>query len=306
MKLIFAGTPPFAAAALRALHAAGHAIPLVLTQPDRPAGRGMKLTPSAVAAAAAELGLATRKPLNLKNAEIQAELAAVEADAMIVAAYGLILPQAVLDIPPRGCLNIHGSLLPRWRGAAPVQRAIQAGDRTSGISIMRMEAGLDTGPVLLEREIALAPDETSGSLFERLTVLGAECIVEALAKLDKLIAEPQPGEGVTYAHKITRAEAPIDWRHPAIQIDRQIRAFNPFPTAETRYLGETLKVWRASVEPGAGAPGTLLETGAAGPLVACGENALRLAEVQRPGGKRLSAADWARAVTLQPGQCLGA
>jgi methionyl-tRNA formyltransferase len=266
----------------------------------------MKLTPSAVAATAAELGLPAAKPLTLKDAETQKSLAEIQAEIMVVAAYGLILPQTVLDIPRRGCLNIHGSLLPRWRGAAPVQRAIQAGDRKTGICIMQMEAGLDTGPVLLEREIVIAADDTSGSLFERLTVLGAVCIVEALAKLDQLTPHKQPEEGVIYAHKITRAEAPVDWRLPAAQIDRQIRAFNPYPTAETRFSGEVLKLWRAIPAEGSGAPGEVLAIDAEGPLVACGTEALRLAEVQRPGGKRLAAADWARAVALRPGQYLGA
>lgn len=306
MKLIFAGTPPFAAAALRALHAAGHDIALVLTQPDRPAGRGMKLTSSAVASTAAELGLATAKPQTLKSPEVQAGLAAVGADVMVVAAYGLILPQAVLDIPPRGCLNIHGSLLPRWRGAAPVQRAIQAGDRSTGICIMQMEAGLDTGSVLLQREIVIEPDETSGSLFERLTKLGADCIVEALANLDRLPAIPQPEAGVTYAHKIARAEAPIDWQQSAQQIDRQIRAFNPYPGAETSFGGEVLKIWRAALAAGSGPPGEVLAVDADGAVIACGSGALRLEEVQRPGGKRLAAPDWARAAALSPGQRLGA
>jgi methionyl-tRNA formyltransferase len=305
LKLIFAGTPPFAAEAMRALHAAGHEIALVLTQPDRPAGRGMKLTPSAVAAAALELGLTIAKPPTLKNAEAQAQLAAIGADVMVVAAYGLLLPQAVLDIPKRGCLNIHGSLLPRWRGAAPVQRAIQAGDKTTGIGIMQMEAGLDTGPVLLEKTIDIAADETSGSLFDRLTVLGAQSIVEALDSLDTLTPRTQPETGVTYAHKITRAEAPIDWSRPAEEIDRQIRAFNPFPAAETSYDSETLKIWRAVPEQGKGAPGEVLTIDATGPLIACGTGALRLQEVQRPGGKRLSAQDWARSVDLTPGRRLG-
>jgi len=266
----------------------------------------MKLASSAVAAMAGELGLAVAKPQSLKDAETQRSLAALEADVMVVAAYGLLLPQAVLDIPPRGCLNIHGSLLPRWRGAAPVQRAIQAGDRTTGICIMQMEAGLDTGPVLLEREIVIAADETSGSLFDRLTTLGAESIVEALAGLDKLVPRPQSSEGVTYAHKVTRAEAPVDWRQSAIQIDRQIRAFNPFPAAETSFLGESLKLWRATPADGSGEPGEVLAIDAQGPLVACGTGALRLVEVQRPGGKRLAAFDWARAVALRVGQRLGA
>lgn len=308
MKLIFAGTPPFAAAALKALHAAGHDIPLVLTQPDRPAGRGMKLTESAVGQCARQLGLRVEKPAHLKDAAIHETLAAVRADVMIVAAYGLLLPQAVLDIPSRGCLNIHGSLLPRWRGAAPVQRAILAGDTETGVDIMRMEAGLDTGPVLLEKRMPIEAMDTSASLFEKLTVLGAEAIVEALERLDVLQPQPQPAEGITYAHKITRAEAPLDWRRSAAELDRQIRAFDPYPGAETLLAEAPLKVWKAT--PGstpveAGVPGTVIEINPEGIAIACGEGRLTLEIVQKPGGRRQPALEWARGANLTPGQRLG-
>lgn len=310
MRLIFAGTPPFAAAALQALHAAGHEIPLVLTQPDRPAGRGMKLTESAVGQTARALGLHVEKPLHLKDAQTQAALAAVHADVMVVAAYGLLLPQAVLDIPPKGCLNIHGSLLPRWRGAAPVQRAILAGDAETGIDIMRMEAGLDTGPVLLEKRLPIGADDTSASLFEKLTHLGAAAIVEALATMDTLKPWPQPDEGVTYAHKLTRAEAPLDWQRSAAELDRQIRAFDPFPGAETQFAGAPLKVWKAVPETDNSAavaelPGTVLAIGTEGIVIACGAGRLTIEAVQKPGGRRQPALEWARAVALKPGHRFG-
>ncbi|MDX2218871.1 MAG: methionyl-tRNA formyltransferase [Burkholderiales bacterium] len=308
MKLIFAGTPPFAAAALKALHAAGHDIALVLTQPDRPAGRGMKLTESAVSQAARELGVPVEKPAHLKDAETHELLAKVGADVMVVAAYGLLLPQAVLDIPKQGCLNIHGSLLPRWRGAAPVQRAILAGDAETGVGIMRMEAGLDTGPVLLEKRLPVAADDTSATLFEKLTRLGAEAIVEALGQLDTLAARPQPDDGITYAHKITRSEAPLDWRRPAVDLARQVRAFDPFPGAEAQYAGAALKLWRAVPEAGpsgSAAPGTVVAIGPEGFVVACGAGCLRVEVVQKPGGRRQPALEWARAVGLAPGQQLG-
>ncbi len=303
MRLIFAGTPPFAAAALEALHAAGHDIALVLTQPDRPAGRGMKLTESAVGQTARRLELAVAKPVSLKAPDIQKLLADLKPDIMVVAAYGLLLPQAVLDIPVRGCLNIHGSLLPRWRGAAPVQRAILAGDSHTGIDIMRMEAGLDTGPVLLQKVLAIEAHDTSATLFEKLTPLGAAAIVEALDKLDELALKPQSEVGVTYAQKLTRAEAPIDWTRPAAEIDRQIRAFDPFPGTEASFASEPLKVWAAALTLAAGGvPGTVLDVSPTGPLVACGTGALRLESVQKPGGRRQPAAEWARSVGLAAGQ----
>lgn len=304
MRLIFAGTPPFAAAALEALHVADHDIAMVLTQPDRPAGRGMKLAESAVGQMAARLGLRVMKPINLKDPETQQMLASIHPEVMIVAAYGLLLPQAVLDIPGHGCLNIHGSLLPRWRGAAPVQRAILAGDSHTGIDIMRMEAGLDTGPVLLQKVLAIEAHETSATLFEKLTRLGATAIVEALDRIDALTPEPQAEEGVTYAHKLNRAEAPIDWTRPAVEIDRQIRAFDPFPGAEASFGASPLKIWGAVIISAEGTPGTVLEVSAAGPVVACGTGALRLTSVQKPGGRRQPATEWARTVGLTIGQTI--
>jgi methionyl-tRNA formyltransferase len=265
----------------------------------------MKLAESAVGQAARKLGLRVEKPVHLKDANIRELLAAVQADVMIVAAYGLLLPQGVLDIPAKGCLNIHGSLLPRWRGAAPVQRAILAGDTETGIGIMRMEAGLDTGPVLLEKRILIASDETSTTLFEKLTRLGAAAVVEALARLDSLEPRIQPSDGVTYAHKITRAEAPLDWTRSGTELDRQIRAFDPFPGAETRFGEEVLKIWKAQPTTGTGAAGQVLATAPDGIDVACGEGALRLILVQRPGGRRQPAGEWARSVKLLPGQRLG-
>jgi len=288
MKLIFAGTPDFAAVALQTIAAAGHHIALVLTQPDRPAGRGMALQASPVKRLALELGLPVMQPPTLKDAEAQAAIAAIGADVMVVAAYGLILPQAVLDLPRFGCINIHASLLPRWRGAAPIQRAILAGDAETGVCIMQMEAGLDTGPVLSRGAITIADDDTAGSLHDRLAALGARLTVEVLERLP-LAAEPQASEGVSYAAKIEKAEARLDWRRSARELDRQIRAFNPFPGAQTLH-GETgIKLWQARPEGGAGAPGTILSADRHGILVACGEGALRVLELQKAGGKRLPA-----------------
>jgi methionyl-tRNA formyltransferase len=293
LRVVFAGTPPFAAQALEALVAAGHRIPLVLTQPDRPAGRGMKLTPSAVSEAAQRLGLPLAKPATLKEAASVQALREVPHDVMVVAAYGLLLPQAVLDIPPRGCLNIHASLLPRWRGAAPIQRAILAGDTRTGISIMRMEAGLDTGPVVLVREMEMPARATTGSLTEDLAHLGAEAIVEALGRLDELRDEPQDHAHATYAAKVTKPEARIDWSRSNVEIDRQVRAFNPAPGAEANVGGVALKIWSAEPLPGEGSPGAWIGT-TGSPVVACGSGALRLVQVQRPGGRRLSAEELAR------------
>ncbi len=291
MKLIFAGTPEFAAQALAALIAAGHQLALVLTQPDRPSGRGMALRPSPVKTLALEHGIEVFQPPTLRDAAAQARLQAVGADAMIVAAYGLILPQAVLDLPRFGCINIHASLLPRWRGAAPIQRAILAGDAESGVCIMQMEAGLDTGPVLLSAALPIAADETAGSLHDRLAELGAGLIVAALEKLP-LAPTPQADCGVTYAAKIEKSEAMLDWNQSAQQLARQVRAFNPFPGALATLGQLSVKVWRASAEAGEGSPGTILASDRAGILVACGEGALRLTELQKAGGKRLSAAQF--------------
>jgi len=300
MRLIFAGTPPFAADALTALHAAGHEVALVLTQPDRPAGRGMKLLPSATAVAAFKLGLRIDKPSTLKSADVQAMLKSVGAEVMVVAAYGLILPQAVLEIPTRGCLNIHGSLLPRWRGAAPVQRAIEAGDTKTGIAIMQMDAGLDTGDILLEKQLPITFDETSATLFARLTVLGANAIVEALAALTKLTPRPQSAEGMTYAKKIEKSESKIDFSLPADVLERRLRAFDPFPGCEAIITHDseksTLKVWRGSVIKSAitAMPGTIVMLSATALEVSCGRDLLSLQTVQKPGGKRLTISDYLR------------
>ena len=286
MKLIFAGTPEFAAQALAAILAAGHEVALVLTQPDRPAGRGMALQPSPVKKLALEHGIEVFQPLTLKDADAQAKLAATGADAMVVAAYGLILPQAVLDLPRFGCLNIHASLLPRWRGAAPIQRALLAGDAETGVCIMQMEAGLDTGPVLLREAFAIQPEDTTATLHDRLAALGARLIVEAVSRLP-LPAEAQPSEGVTYAHKIEKAEALIDWRKPAAELDRHIRAFNPFPGAQAQFAGQTVKLWAAKPVAGTGEIGTVLAVDRKTVVIACGEGALAVSELQKAGGKRL-------------------
>jgi len=291
MRVIFAGTPEFAAAALQAILDAGHTVALVLSQPDRPAGRGMQQLPSAVKRLAMQRGLATYQPERLKDPASHDPIRQAAADVMVVAAYGLILPQAVLDLPRFGCLNIHASLLPRWRGAAPIQRAIEAGDRETGITIMRMDAGLDTGSMLLRRALPIAPDDNAASLHDKLARLGAELIVEALDQLATLAPTPQPGEGATYAAKIAKSEAALDWRRPAPELERQVRAFNPFPGATATLNATALKIWRAAPVAGSGEPGTVLAAGDEGVVVACGSAALRLVELQRPGSKRLPARD---------------
>ncbi len=301
MRLVFAGTPPFAAHALQALHAAGHEITLVLTQPDRPAGRGLKPRPSAVAELAASLGLPLAKPATLKSAEGRAPIEAAAPDVMVVAAYGLILPQSVLTIPPRGCLNIHASLLPRWRGAAPIQRAILAGDAETGVAIMAMEAGLDTGPVLLEHRVPILDTDTAGSLTEKLAGLGATAIVEALERLDRLAPRAQEAAGATYAAKIEKAEAPLDWDRDAADLHRQVRAFNPFPGRRDGLEGESLKVWEASRIEASGPPGTVIGLDEGRPVVACGRGALALTTIQRPGSRRMAAADFIRGHPMPPG-----
>ena len=318
MRLIFAGTPEFAQTALAALHAAGHEIVLVLSQPDRPAGRGMKLQASPVKqwALAHQVPVAQPRSLRLDGkypedaAAARDTLLAAKADAMIVAAYGLILPQWVLDLPPKGCLNIHASLLPRWRGAAPIHRAIEAGDTQTGITIMQMDAGLDTGDMLLVLPCAMAPNDTTAVLHDRLAALGGEAIVQALAGLDSLPHQAQPEEGVNYAHKIDKAEAALDWALSAEVLARRIRAFDPFPgmtvPLATEAGSETLKIWQAVAEPLASSaePGTVLSADASGVRVACGAGQLCLTQLQRPGGKRLSAADFLRGCPLQLGQRL--
>lgn len=300
MKLIFAGTPEFAAQSLSAILAAGHQVELVLTQPDRPSGRGMTLRPSPVKALALASGIEVFQPLTLKDPAVKERLHTVGAEVMVVAAYGLILPQAVLDLPRYGCLNIHASLLPRWRGAAPIQRAILAGDTETGVCIMQMEAGLDTGPVLLSDRLPLASDETAGSLHDKLADLGARLIVNALEKIP-LPAVPQSDTGITYAAKIEKAEALLDWRLPAAEIERKVRAFNPFPGAATMLEGVPVKIWRAVAVPGGAAPGTVLAADRHGIVVACGDGALCLGELQKAGGKRLSAAQFLSGNALSPG-----
>lgn len=301
MKLIFAGTPEFAAQALKSIIEAGHTVPLVLTQPDRPAGRGMTLQPSPVKKLALEHGIEVFQPLNLKDAATQAKIAAVSAEVMVVAAYGLILPQVVLDLPRLGCLNIHASLLPRWRGAAPIQRALLAGDGQTGVCIMQMEAGLDTGPVLLRASLPIGSDDTTASLHDRLAGLGARLIVEALGQLP-LPAVAQPLEGITYAHKIEKSEALIDWQKSAVELDRHIRAFNPFPGAQTVFGGQTVKIWRATPVDGQGAAGEILSVDRQAVVVACGEGALAISELQKAGGKRLAVQQFLGGNPLKAGE----
>ncbi len=318
LRVIFAGTPEFARVALACLHAAGHVIPLVLTQPDRPAGRGMKLQASPVKQFAQAHGLPVAQPQGLRlqgryPQDAQAAQAAIEAahaDVMVVAAYGLILPQWVLDAPRLGCLNIHASLLPRWRGAAPIHRAIEAGDAQTGVTLMQMDAGLDTGDMLQVEALPIAPDDTTTTLHDKLADLGGRMIVDALhrATAGPLARTPQPEAGVTYAHKIEKAEAEIDWTQPAEVIERRLRAFDPFPGATTTVQGEAVKLWRAQcVASPDGAPaGTVLAVDGTGVRVACGRGALRLTQLQRAGGKRLAAADFLRGFPLVPGQRFGA
>lgn len=311
MRVAFAGTPEFARAALERLVAAGFDVPLVLTQPDRPAGRGMKLTPSPVKQCALERGLAVVQPRSLRldgkypedASQARAALEAARPDVMVVAAYGLILPRWVLDLPRLGCLNIHASLLPRWRGAAPIHRAIEAGDAATGITIMQMDEGLDTGDMLLVEREPIRPEDTTGSLHDRLAALGARLIVEALelASCGGLSRTPQSAEGVTYAHKIDKAEAAIDWRQPAAVIERRMRAFDPFPGAWSVLAGVPLKCWRSVPAGGSGEPGRILRVEAQGPVVACGEGALKLTELQKPGGRRLAAAEFLAGHPLEDG-----
>ncbi|WP_332777182.1 methionyl-tRNA formyltransferase [Polaromonas sp.] len=350
MRVIFAGTPEFARVALAQLHAVGFEIPLVLTQPDRPAGRGLKLTPSPVKQFALDNNIPVAQPRSLRldgkypedAAAARAAIEAAQADVMVVAAYGLILPQWVLDVmsapqfsagPPQGklappggsalhevksvgarklgCLNIHASLLPRWRGAAPIHRAIEAGDLETGVTIMQMDAGLDTGDMLLTDALPITPQDSTGRLHDRLAVLGGRLIVEALelAACGGLRAVRQPEAGVSYAHKIDKAEAMVDWSQSADVIGRRIRAFDPFPGAHTLFAGETIKLWRYEIEsysrPIDIGFGTILSVNAAGVSVACGQGVLRLTELQRAGGKRLAVADFLRGFELAPGMTFG-
>ena len=311
MRIIFAGTPDFAARALAALIEAaptcGWSIPLVLSQPDRPSGRGMRLSASPVKALAQRAKLAVATPVSLRKGDeaeaARRQLAAAEPDVLVVAAYGLILPQEVLDIPSglrtgglarATAINVHASLLPRWRGAAPIARAIEAGDATTGITIMQMDAGLDTGPMLLEEALAIAADDTAARLTERLGDLGARLLLRALTSIATLVARPQPATGVTYAHKITKSEAALDWTLPAAVLARKVRAFDPFPVAQAQFGATPLRIWRATpvALASTSVPGTVLAASADGIDVACGDGALRLFELQRPGARRMSARDF--------------
>ena len=308
MKVIFAGTPDFAAAALKAIAAAGFEIPLVLTQPDRPKGRGMQLAPSPVKQAALELGLRVAQPEKLRNnTEALQMLKEVEADVMVVAAYGLILPQDVLDTPKHGCLNIHASLLPRWRGAAPIQRAIEAGDAETGVCIMQMDIGLDTGDVVSEHRYTIQPTDTANEVHDALMNLGAAAIVADLQQLKtegRLKSVKQPEEGVTYAQKLSKEEARIDWNESAAVIERKIRAFNPVPAAWVEYQGKPMKIWRAEVVAQQGRAGEVLSCSADGLVVACGENALKITELQPSGSKRMPIAAFAAGHKIEVGTVL--
>lgn len=320
MNIVFAGTPEFASVALAQLLAAGFRVPLVLTQPDRPAGRGMQLQASAVKQLAQAHDIPVAQPRSLRldgkypqDAEAaRAALQDARPDAMVVAAYGLILPQWVLDLPRLGCLNIHASLLPRWRGAAPIHRAIEAGDAETGVTIMQMDAGLDTGPMLLTEATPILAHDTTGTLHDRLAALGARLIVQALqlAEAGQLQPRPQPEQGGCYAPKIDKAESLIDWAQPAAVIERRIRAFDPFPGASTTLGSTVLKLWSSEImsyQRSSDVPcGQILSVNDAGITVACGTDALRLTVLQRTGGKRLAAAEFLRGFALQPGQVLGA
>jgi methionyl-tRNA formyltransferase len=315
MKVVFAGTPEFAAIALKALHTAGFQIPLVLTQPDRPAGRGMQLQPPPVKQFAVSHHIPVAQPVSLrldgKHAEVARQahelLTATEHDVMVVAAYGLILPPSTLSIPKFGCINIHASLLPRWRGAAPIHRAIEAGDEETGITIMQMDEGLDTGPMLMRQSMTIGADDTTGSLHDRLADLGGEMIVRALRQLQEggLTATPQPAAGVSYAAKISKDEAALDFSEPVEVLACKVRAFNPFPGAVADFNGTPVKIWQAEVAPPSplNEPGRILAAEPqTGVLVVCGEGVLRLTELQKPGGKRLPAAEFLKGFPMEGGR----
>ncbi|WP_084350441.1 methionyl-tRNA formyltransferase [Primorskyibacter flagellatus] len=302
MRIVFMGSPDFSVPVLEALVSAGHEIVCVYCQPPRPAGRGKKDRPTPVHARADAMGLEVRHPVSLKSEEAQAALAALDADIAVVVAYGLILPQAVLDAPRLGCLNIHASLLPRWRGAAPIHRAIMAGDAETGVCIMQMEAGLDTGPVLLRRATAIGAEETTGVLHDRLSAIGAEAIVEALDVLPSLTPHAQSDEGVTYAAKIDKAEAAVDWTRAAVEVSRQIRGLSPFPGAWTLADGARIKLLGAALAPGSGPPGTVLDDAF---TVACGTGAVRITRAQRAGKGAQDAETFLRGNPIPKGAQLG-
>ena len=299
MRIVFAGTPEFAVPCLRAAASKGEVV-AVYTQPDRPAGRGRGLTPSPVKREAVQRGIPVLQPENFRSAESKATLRALKPDVMVVVAYGLILPQSVLDIPEHGCWNVHASLLPRWRGAAPIQRAIEAGDTRTGVCLMQMEKGLDTGPVLLAQALDIGPRETGGQLHDRLAELGAKVLSDALGLLRATIQlppHPQRAEGVTYAHKLDKAEARLDWSQPATALANKVRAFNPWPVAEAQLAGERVRIHAALAldEAHAVTPGTVLRAGRDGIDIACGHGVLRLESLQREGGKPISAQDYRNA-----------
>lgn len=317
MRIVFAGTPPFAAQALDALIKAGHDVCLVLSQPDRPSGRGMKLTPSAVKALAASQGIPVQTPRTLSHKKDPLEasamhelLLAANADVMIVAAYGMLLPQSVLDIP-KGigpdnsvkCINIHASLLPRWRGAAPITRAIEAGDSSFGVTLMKMEAGLDTGPMLLQKSFPLKGDETTASLTETVAELGADMLVQLLSAPQDISITPQPGEGVTYAHKVTKDEGRLNFSLPASEIERKIRAFSPFPSSFAEHNGTLIKFWQAQLCPEiSGQPGKVVEADKNGVTVACGSGAIRATVLQRPGKPKMPAQSFLQGYAISAGE----
>ena len=305
-KVIFAGTPDFAATALRAIARAGFDIPLVLTQPDRPKGRGMKLQASPVKKTALELGFQVAQPESLKSESAQEMLRAVEADIMVVAAYGLLLPQAVLDIPRHGCLNIHASLLPRWRGAAPIQRAIEAGDSETGICIMQMDAGLDTGAVISQHPCPILLNDNAQTLHDKLAEIGAHAIVADLQHHSQRNAQPQPEHGITYAHKLSKADAQIDWTQPAEAIERRIRAFNPVPGVWCDYHGKPLKIWAAQVSSAGGVAGSVLQADKNGIQVACGSGSLLIQILQPAGSARMEAAAFLAGHPVAAGSRFGA
>ncbi|WP_256645873.1 methionyl-tRNA formyltransferase [Thermomonas paludicola] len=299
MRIVFAGTPDFAVPCLRAAASKGDVV-AVYTQPDRPAGRGRGLTPSPVKLEAVQRGIPVHQPENFRSAESRRALRALKPDLMVVVAYGLILPQSVLDIPEFGCWNVHASLLPRWRGAAPIQRAIEAGDSRTGVCLMQMEKGLDTGPVLLAQAIDIGADETGGQLHDRLAALGARVLSDALGLLRATLhlpPHPQPSEGVTYAHKLDKAEARLDWSQPAVALANKVRAFNPWPIAEAQLAGERVRIHAAAAldEVHGAAPGSVLRAGRDGIDIACGQGALRIRTLQRDGGKAIAAADYLNA-----------
>ncbi len=308
MRIAFAGTPAFAERALRALLAAGHTVALGLTQPDRPSGRGLRPAASPVKKLAGARGLEIFQPATLKDPAALGRLAAARPEMLVVAAFGLLLPPEALAIAPHGALNIHASLLPRWRGAAPIQRALLAGDRETGITIMKVDAGLDTGPILSLHPIAIDDDDDAQTLHDKLAALGAEAIVAAIAQVAGGHAklEPQPATGATYARKIAKQEAVLDWSRPCVELERLVRALRPSPGARLQLRGEAIKLWRARCVARQGTPGEVLESGPEGVLVACGEGALQATELQRAGGNRLAAAEFLRGFPISRGEHLGA